>query len=333
MIYHFDIPHLAVLELTYRCNHMCLFCSCPWEADLSYREKEMSTDEWKMVVDTLFAHGVDAFSLTGGEAMMREDLRELITYICDRHIRLNLISNGQLIDHSFLDFIAKKGIPISISVPGIKTFKEHTGVDNIDHVLSLFRMAKERGIDATANIAVTKKNLPELYENIAYPLVYGASYILLNRFLPGGRGLSNEEYLLNIDEVNQMLDIAEEVLSKAGAYGHVGTELPLCVMKHPEKYKHIKVGTNCAAAKGFMVVDPSGYVRVCNHSPQVLCRYGELDSLPQNPYWRAFQEQNYKPVMCRNCKHWGVCDGGCREAAHVFYGEISEKDPLFGYLG
>lgn len=24
-------PKSAVLELTYRCNHFCKFCSCPWE--------------------------------------------------------------------------------------------------------------------------------------------------------------------------------------------------------------------------------------------------------------------------------------------------------------
>ena len=26
------LPSTAVLELTYRCNHECIFCSCPWYA-------------------------------------------------------------------------------------------------------------------------------------------------------------------------------------------------------------------------------------------------------------------------------------------------------------
>ncbi|HEY3444957.1 MAG TPA: hypothetical protein VGK67_01285 [Myxococcales bacterium] len=26
------LPRTAVLEMTYRCNHVCLFCSCPWSA-------------------------------------------------------------------------------------------------------------------------------------------------------------------------------------------------------------------------------------------------------------------------------------------------------------
>ena len=33
------------LELTYRCNHQCIFCSCPWESDEKYRKDELSTAE------------------------------------------------------------------------------------------------------------------------------------------------------------------------------------------------------------------------------------------------------------------------------------------------
>ena len=324
-----ELPGFAALELTYRCNHFCLFCSCPWEDDASYRKNELSTEEWKNVIDTLASHGIRAFSLTGGEASLREDLKEIICHIRSNKLGMNIISNGRMLDDSFMDFLAEQKVSICISLPGIKTFKDHTGIDNVSHVLSLFEKAKERGIGTTANITVTKKNLHELYENIACPLLYGAKYILLNRFLPGGRGLDNTEYLLSVEEVNQMLDIAEDVLSKAGRYGHVGTELPLCVIKQPEKYKRIRVGTGCAAAKELIIVDPSGFIRVCNHSPQALCKYDELDSLGSNPYWMAFRNRDYRPEMCKNCSSWGICDGGCREAAHVFSGSIKARDPLF----
>ena len=171
--------------------------------------------------------------------------------------------------------------------------------------------------------------MPELYENIAYALIKGADYILLNRFLPGGRGLKNQEYLLSKDETNQMLDIAEEVLSKANKYGHVGTELPLCAINSPDKYKHILVSSLCAAAKEFCVIDPSGYLKVCNHSPIRVCRYDELHNLKTNSYWNSFRQRNYIPDMCKGCDKLDRCDGGCREAAHVYHGKISGSDPLF----
>lgn len=323
------LPEVAALELTYRCNHRCIFCSCPWEAEDEYKRSELSYFEWCNVIDVLFANGVSSFTLTGGEPLVKEELKEIIDYLLGKGASLNIISNGRKIDDEFLEFIAKRKVSICISVPGIETFVEHTKIDNIENVLSIFEKTKALGIRTTANIAVTKKNLPELYENIAYPLIKGADYILLNRFLPGGRGLENKEYLLTIEEVNEMLDIAETVLSKADKYGHVGTELPLCVIKHPEKYKHIKVSNLCAAAKGFCVIDPSGYLKVCNHSPVRVCKYTEINTLKDSKYWNTFRKREYLPDMCKTCDKKDICDGGCREAAHVYYGGTNDQDPLF----
>ena len=323
------LPEVAALELTYRCNHKCLFCSCPWEADKQYQKEELSFSEWTNVITTLRENGVGSFTLTGGEPLVRTELKEIVDYILQTGASLNIISNGRKIDEGFLDFLASRKVSLCISIPGIETFVEHTGVDNVEHVLSLFEKAKSKGVRTTANIAVTKKNLPELYENMAYALIKGADYVLLNRFLPGGRGLNNSEYLLSIDETNQMLDIAEAVLSRADRYGHVGTELPLCAIKDPGKYKHILVSNLCAAAKGFCVIDPSGYLKVCNHSPIRVCRYDELDRLNDNAYWNAFRQRDYIPNMCKNCDKLDRCDGGCREAAHVYCGNIDDPDPLF----
>ena len=172
------LPKVAALELTYRCNHKCLFCSCPWEADEEYLKEELSCQDWMQIIDTLMSAGVSSFTLTGGEPLMRNDLKDIIDYILGCGATLNMISNGRKITDGFLDFIADRGVSICISIPGIETFVEHTGVDNVEHVLSLFEKTQARGIRTTANIAVTKKNLPELYENIAYALIKGADYVL-----------------------------------------------------------------------------------------------------------------------------------------------------------
>ncbi len=329
MSYSSVLPAVAALELTYCCNHQCIFCSCPWEADKGYKDKELTLEEWYVVIDRLIENGVQSFTLTGGEPLTRKDTKEIIKYIASQNSKIVMISNGRAMDDAFLDFLSTYEVTLCISVPGISTFEAHTGVDNIDHVLTLFEKAKRFGLKTTANIAVTKKNLPELYENIALPLIHGAEYVLLNRFLPGGRGLSNTEYLLSLNELNEMLDVAETVLTKADRYGHVGTELPLCAIKDPSKYKHLQISSVCAAAKGFFVVDPSGYLKVCNHSPQRVCHYTQIETISDNPYWQAFQQRSYLPVMCIGCERASACDGGCREAAHVYFGSISDKDPIF----
>ena len=144
--YPYLLPSVAALELTYRCNHQCLFCSCPWEADNKYCKEELSYFEWTQVIDTIMLNGVSSITLTGGEPLMRDDLRDFIDYILAKGATLNIISNGRKIDDGFLDFIAERKVTICISVPGIETFVEHTGIDNVDYVLSLFEKTKIRGI-------------------------------------------------------------------------------------------------------------------------------------------------------------------------------------------
>lgn len=321
------LPRTAVLEITPRCNHKCLFCSCPWEHSVARPENELSENEWKQIIDTYRYYGVSHITFTGGEPTIREDLPALIECAYKAGYTLGLVSNGRSVETEFLKFLKAHKVLLSISVPGIKTFYEHTGVDNIDSVLSLFSLCKKLGLDSVANIAVTKKNIGELYENISYPILYGASYVLLNRFLPGGRGMKNTELLLNKDEINEMLDIAEAVLERAGIKGHIGTELPYCVIKRPNKYKSLSVGSLCGAGKEFFVTDPEGYIKVCNHSPNRVCRWSEIQSIEKNEYWQRFATRNYLPKKCDGCEHLNICDGGCREAAHVYFGEIDKNDP------
>jgi radical SAM protein with 4Fe4S-binding SPASM domain len=257
-------------------------------------------------------------------------LQNLISHAHAKGYTLGLVTNGYAVDGELLRFLKTKDVLLSISVPGIETFHENTGVDNIERVLSLFQECTKFGVRTVANIAVSKKNLPELYENISYPILHGADYVLLNRFLPGGRGMGYKELLLTADEINRMLDIAEEVLSHAGINGHIGTEVPYCIIKEPEKYKNLQVASTCSAAKGFFVTDPEGYIKTCNHSPHRVCKWTEVRNLPENGYWQRFVTQDYLPKMCTACEHTNICDGGCREAAHVYYGAIDDNDPCLG---
>ncbi|MGN1077497.1 MAG: radical SAM protein [Candidatus Gallimonas sp.] len=324
------LPKVLTAELTYRCNHRCLFCSCPWEADPAAKEAELSADDWEKIFFAVRQRGVEQITFSGGEAILRDDFFRILSDAKSHGFSIGLISNGRNLDNGFLERLSRFNVLLSVSVPGIETFPQTTGGDNLEHVLGIFERCGELGIRTVANVAVTKINIGELYENIALPLLHGAFYVLLNRFLPGGRGLKNTRYLLSVDEINKMFDVAEEVLERAGRYGHVGTELPFCVIKDPKKYKRLQISSLCAAAKSFFVIDPSGYVKVCNHSPVRLCKWTEMDGLEQNSYWQRFASRDYIPETCRGCEYLGVkCDGGCREAAHVYSGNVTDRDPCF----
>lgn len=343
------LPTVAVLELTYRCNHGCLFCSCPWESGMLERKPEMDTDEWKSLILEMCAAGVNTFAFTGGESLLRDDLEELIRFTMAQECpivenrdgglqsfmtrpSINLLTNGRLMSERILDLCKAFDIHLSISLPGLETFQYHTASNTEPlSILKWFQRAKELDITTTAGITVTQQNFHELADNIAMALVAGASNILLNRFLPGGRGLAHRELELSPEQTTQMVLIAEGVLKRANRKGSVGTELPYCVMPKDVKLEQLSVSTNCGAAVGFFVVGPSGYLRVCNHSPVEIVHWKEWRTLKDHPYWKRFIFKDYLPDMCSDCADRTCCDGGCRAAAHVTFGSEADPDPVLRF--
>jgi radical SAM protein with 4Fe4S-binding SPASM domain len=339
------LPATGVLEMTYRCNHACLFCSCPWYAGAIPEDPEMPAAEWKELIAELCRRGVCNFAFTGGEPLLKEGIEEIIEFAASQQSeyietvdgqlkswfaapKLFLLSNGKSMSREILALCKKHSINLSMSLPGLATFPEHTqGGTTAEQVLGWFREAKAAGVTTTVGVTVTSKNLQELYETLATALLAGADTVLLNRFMPGGRGLKHRDLELSREQLTQMVETAEDVLRQAGRYGSIGTELPLCLVD-PSKYTHLKVGTRCSAALDFFVVDPSGYTRVCNHSQVRLNHWREIDKLKDNPYWRRFTQKDYLPKPCFSCPQMGECDGGCREAAHIIGGSLDAIDPL-----
>jgi radical SAM protein with 4Fe4S-binding SPASM domain len=341
------LPSTAVLEMTYRCTHECIFCSCPWDAPESQFERlpEMPIEEWRECVSRLCGLGVTSIAFTGGEPLAKQGIEGLIEHAARQtceHVetrdgklasweappKLYLLSNGDVMTEDVLALCKRLDVNLSMSLPGLTTFAEHTGGRDPEHVLAWFRRAKEVGVRTTVGISVTARNLFELYETIGQALLAGADNVLLNRFLPGGRGLAHaEELLLTREQVHEMLATAEEVLRTANRYGSVGTELPKCMLPDMA-FERLQVGTRCSAATDFFVVDPSGYLRVCNHSPVRLPHWTKLDEVRDHPYWRRFALKDYLPRECAPCPEMGHCDAGCREAAHIYGGAVDALDPL-----
>lgn len=343
MISTYFIPETVVLELTYKCNHSCLFCSCPWEATAEgcsqyERGQELNFTEWKRVIDKLTAIGVKNISISGGEALLKDCLLQILEYIREKGVfnkesEIVLISNGLLMTDHLLREFKRHNVHLSMSLPGLETFEKHTGVDNASGVLHWFGEAKKLGVSTTVNVTVTALNYHELFETLANGVLAGADSVLINRFLAGGRGLSHlKELSLNKEQLNGMLDIGEKVLELSRRFGSVGTEFPMCIVDNPKKYNRLKVGYLCAAAKTFFVIDPAGFIRACNHSPRKVGHIFDEEIVTDVEYWNMFSYRGYIPRSCILCKEVNYCDCGCRETASIINGNPKELDPCLSSM-
>jgi MoaA/NifB/PqqE/SkfB family radical SAM enzyme len=97
------VPVNATLETTYGCNLNCVHCFNPTHKATS---RELSTAQLQHIIDGLAAVGTLSLALTGGEALTRPDLCELLAYAKAQGMLVTLFTNATLITPEIADRLA-----------------------------------------------------------------------------------------------------------------------------------------------------------------------------------------------------------------------------------
>jgi len=95
------VPWQAAIEVTYRCNLRCRHCYVD-DALKRGERPELTTDEWRGVLDQLAAAGTLHLLITGGEPLMRPDLVEILEVAAERGFYLALLTNGTLMTAAWI---------------------------------------------------------------------------------------------------------------------------------------------------------------------------------------------------------------------------------------
>jgi MoaA/NifB/PqqE/SkfB family radical SAM enzyme len=109
-------PLVAELFLTENCNLRCVSCAC-WRTNT---RDELTTAEWKDVLDQLAALRLHKVNFTGGEPLIRRDAVELMGYARSAGIRhLHLNTNAILLTPAMLSRVLDAGVrSFNVSVDG-----------------------------------------------------------------------------------------------------------------------------------------------------------------------------------------------------------------------
>src|SRR5580692_11211534 len=85
-------PYLLLAEMTYRCPLHCPYCSNPTR--YPSRQTELTTEEWKRVIDEASELGVLHVLFSGGEPLLRSDLPDLVIHARAAGLYTNLITSA-----------------------------------------------------------------------------------------------------------------------------------------------------------------------------------------------------------------------------------------------
>lgn len=93
----------CLFELTYRCSETCIHCYNPGatrnnteknhRADIS----ELTLNDYKRIIDDMYANGLVKVCLSGGDPFSKEFVWELLDYLYDKGVAVDIFTNGQRI--------------------------------------------------------------------------------------------------------------------------------------------------------------------------------------------------------------------------------------------
>jgi radical SAM protein with 4Fe4S-binding SPASM domain len=157
---------------SFRCNLACEHCavaSSPW-VDTS---QDLDAEQCLRVVDQMAQLGVGRVMLSGGEVLLRPDVRDILRALADRDIAVGLESNGLCFDRTFAELArtlqARGLLGITVSLDGgtAETHEMLRGPRSFHRTLRGLRLLKENRVRFDIQAVLNRANIetiPDLYE-------------------------------------------------------------------------------------------------------------------------------------------------------------------------
>jgi radical SAM protein with 4Fe4S-binding SPASM domain len=333
------LPKTFVLELTRRCNHVCLYCYNAWKApEINYAagaQSELSTAEIYTIIDQLQDEcHPETIALSGGEPLLREDLPEILTFIRGRDIVPIIITNGMLLTPEMVDATLQGGnyeITLLSNRPDVHDYLAGCPGAWDAAFESMLNVRRAKGNLIVAFIA-TRHNYMDLAKTAKLATALGAIGLMYNRINLSKFNMRNSALLLPTPAmIHENLVTLEEIAENYGLPISISVVCEPCVIDISQ-FKHMHFGyCPLGGEDSYFTIDPQGNLRICNHSSFILgnlLRERFVDIYNHHPYLNSFR--NVLPNECKNCKpEWKeVCRGGCKAAAEQCYGTIERVDPF-----
>lgn len=316
---YITLPVLSEVALTKRCNIKCSFCyaSCYYAEAGSdpTPQSELTTSEVKQVLTIIKQQAqVPSVSFTGGEPSLRTDLEELVRFASrSLAMRVNLITNGTLIDRSRAKALKKAGLASAQVSIESATAEEHDAIVGIQGAqqrsISGLLALKDQRILVHPHATICAANKQSVHQLADLACDLGVDRFSLNLVIPAGRG-SERANLVSYSETSAIL---ERVMQRARAVGvrfMWYSPTPLCLF-NPIAFGMGNKG--CSACEGLLSVDPSGNVLPCSSWSEPV---GNLLTDGFETIWygkraRFIREKRCAHEGCRQCEHFAVCQGAC----------------------
>jgi MoaA/NifB/PqqE/SkfB family radical SAM enzyme len=256
-----DLMVSAMTDLNgcWKCNQKCIFCYAG-DQKLS-SSKELSTDEWKIIIDKLSKANIPMLTFTGGEPTLRSDLVELITYSKNFVTRLN--TNGVKLTKELvnkLKIAELDSIQITLYSSDENIHNELVGANNYQMTVLGIKNAVDAGLSISINTPLCKLNA-NYAKTLEFIYSLGISFVTVSGIICTGAAKENHsKYDLDEKLLFEIVKNAKEFCDSNGM--EIDFTSPGLI--RPELLESINMNVPiCGASLSNMAITPNGTVVPC----------------------------------------------------------------------
>jgi radical SAM protein with 4Fe4S-binding SPASM domain len=326
---------LVVLEVTNKCNNLCLHCYNFWRENRNSASKnsELSRFNIRTLIRKLKNEiPLKQVAISGGEPLLRKDLPEIVIDLKLENLNTVVITNGTLLSKNLLDRFPEETIfEITLFSSNSITHDRLAGRSCFNDIIENLALIEEHKCKFVLSLVITKYNAQDIKSTIELGIAMGAEAVLFNRINLSRYTYSYAKELVpSVDQLKLSLKAAEKTAQNYGVAVAISVPIPACLI-NPEDYPHLHFGW-CPRGNNsaYYTISSSGELRPCNHSSLIL---GDLktesflkivNSQMADDYWSIV------PAICRKCenKFKSLCLGGCPAAIAECYPSKNSPDPF-----
>ncbi len=308
----YSAPLRMDVALTFRCQNNCGHCY----AGGPHESPELSTAEWKTVIDKLNEVGVFILTFTGGEPTLRDDLPELLSYAQGKGIVTGLITNGRrLRDKAYVKQLEKSGLDfVQVTLESYKPTVHDAMTCSQgswkDTVIGLKNVVASK-IYVSTNTTLSKQNADHFLSTIDYLKEMSVDAFGCNSLIYSGKApQAGDEFALSAEELKSLLPQIRDKANLVGLKFLWYTPTQYCELDPVQLRLGIK---SCTAAQINACVGPNGDVYPCQSYYQSM---GNILKDPWSEIWHSplaesLRKREYAPEKCQDCSELLVCGAGC----------------------
>lgn len=245
----------------WHCNQKCLHCYAAGQP--MGETPELSTEQWKTVLETLRQANIPQVTITGGEPTLREDLAELVEAAAWFVTRLN--TNGRLLTPELcagLYEASLDSVQVTLYSAEGNIHNQLVGVNGFNDTVQGIRHAVEAGLIVSVNTPLCSLNT-HYAETLRFAHSLGVRYVTCSGLIPSGSACGQESRATALTP-EQLTDILRQAVDTAE---ELGMELDFTSPGWLDEETLRSLGLNlipsCGACLSNMAVTPDGKVVPC----------------------------------------------------------------------